>query len=153
MYCNKKISLIFTLSLLIFPILDIIFTSEYSCNAACSDMDISIKEWLYFKAIIMFGNISFMLLFLYSENRTLIKKLYYVILLFIEFFTIIWIIIGIVIFFRSCLNIEPHIFNIFMYFSIISGFIYTISVIFFVFCKRDRKNRKDYPIFTEYDVL
>jgi hypothetical protein len=148
--CVNILSLIYTLTLLIFPILDIIFVYEYSSDTVCSYMDLSIKEWLYFKAILMIVNILFMLLYLYSVKRSISRYLYWYIIILLQIVTVIWIIIGSIIFFKNCSNIEPH---IFIRFSIISGYIYTSSIIFFILCKRDLQNRREYPIFTDYDIL
>ena len=136
MYCNKKFSLFFTLSLLIFPILDINFASNYLCETInCSTIDLSLKEWLYFKSIIMAGNTLFMLLFLYSTKRSLIRKLYFIILIFFQILIGSFIINGNVMFFRDLNELQKV--KDYLYFSIFSGYFYVLIVFLYIYNERE----------------
>ena len=150
MYCNKKISLIFTLSLLIFPILDINFASNYLCETTnCSTIDLSLKEWLYFKSIFIVGNTLFMLLFLYSTKRSLIRKLYFIILIIFQILIGSFIINGNVMFFKDLNELQ----NVkdYLYFSIFSGYFYLLIVFLYIYNEREFK--KDKPLIIDYDIL
>jgi len=150
MYCNKKFSLFFTLSLLIFPILDINFASNYLCETInCSTIDLSLKEWLYFKSIIMAGNTLFMLLFLYSTKRSLIRKLYFIILIFFQILIGSFIINGNVMFFRDLNELQKV--KDYLYFSIFSGYFYVLIVFLYIYNEREFK--KDKPLIIDYDIL
>jgi hypothetical protein len=149
MYCKKTFYLIFNLSLLIFPILDINFASNYLCEINCSTTELSLKEWLYFKSIIMVGNTLLMLLFLYSQKRTLIRKLYFIILIFFQILIGSFIINGNIIFFRNLNDLQ----NVkdYLYFSIISGYFYVIIIFLYIYIEREFK--KDKPLIIDYDIL
>jgi hypothetical protein len=149
MYHNKTFYLIFTLCLLLFPILDINFAFNYLCETNCSTIDLSLKEWLYFKSIIMVGNTLLMLLFLYSQKRTLIRKLYFIILIFFQILIGSFIINGNIIFFRNLNDLQ----NVkdYLYFSIISGYFYVIIIFLYIYIEREFK--KDKPLIIDYDIL
>ena len=139
----KTLLNIFIIScLLIFPILDLNFASEYIF--VCENM--SLKKWLILKAIFMFVNVFFILLFMYSR----IKRHYYYLILLINIITLILLIFGTFIFLKNCFNIES---KIFICFSIISGYFYVLITILCVMIYYNNYNRLDYPLFTDYDIL
>ena len=97
----------------------------------------------------MTGNTLFMLLFLYSTKRSLIRKLYFIILIFFQILIGSFIINGNVMFFRDLNELQKV--KDYLYFSIFSGYFYMLIVFLYIYNEREFK--KDKPLIIDYDIL
>lgn len=125
LFCCSSILLTIILSL---PIVEIVFGIQYYNQIECiSDINIPLDIWLIVRGsstiltLILFICVMY---FISRNNLTsflgiLLSPLFYV----LQFFNFIWLILGSIIFWRYCSNVEPESVNILLYVSLIFGYI------------------------------
>lgn len=125
-----------------FITLEIYYAIKYGDDITCDDgIDISIKNWLLINSISTIFSI-FLVYILYhlSFHKNLF---YYTLKKFTICFCIlkiVWIFIGIVIFFTYCINLEPEFLNIFINFDFILTSIFLIVTMFILIKKYNKEN-------------
>ena len=116
----KSIIILFTL-----PISEIYFGINYGDEVNCSTniFNLSLKNWLIIKGSISILNIFSFATMVGCGNKSICNYIFYIINNIILTFNIIWLIIGSIIFWAYCKNLEPVNINTLMYFSLILGYI------------------------------
>lgn len=126
LYCCSGVSILcLTVFLFALPVteltLSLIYRDDIICN---SDIQVTIFEWLVLKSSI---NIILLLIFFIlsifdNKDNYLYSFIFFTYYLF-GVFNFAWLIVGSIIFWRDCYNLEPYSINILMWVSLIMGYI------------------------------
>ena len=114
---------------LILPITEIFLGTTYNNEITCNTtMFVSIDKWLIIKgSVSLFFIITACVTNIFEKN-SICKCLSTLILYIGGIFTFIWLIIGSIIFWRDCPNLTPNFINIFMWVSLILGYISILTI-------------------------
>lgn len=132
-----------SLLFLIMPTLEFFFATYYQSKTKCDKSLVNLSVWLIIKAITSYLSIICLLLSILSDRQTLYYTVCSPISIILILFIIVWLIIGSVIFFKDCLNVEESDLNTFMYISLISGYITTCLMLSM---ENETVDRKKTPI-------
>ena len=134
---------IFIILLTIFPIMEIYFAITFGDDVVCdSSLNISIKNWLLIKASTSFVVTALVILCYMASNKSCLYYLVKPITVLFNLFYLVWIIIGSIIFWRDCINLQPQQLNTFMYFSLIFGYICIFNMLTATFNKEEEEKKK-----------
>jgi hypothetical protein len=140
----KMLNILFSsLLFLIMPTLEFFFASYYQNKIKCNNSLMNLSVWLVIKGITSYLSIICLLLSIMSDRQTLFYTVFSPFSIILILFTIVWLIIGSVIFFKDCLNVEETELNTFMYISLISGYITTCLMLSM---ENETVDRKKTPI-------
>lgn len=127
------------------PISEIYFGINYGDSVNCTSrtINLTLKNWLVIKGSLAIVNIlTFSPMFLFN-NKSLVYYICYIINSFFLIFNLSWLIVGSIIFWVDCKNLEPANINTLMYFSLIFGYIsYLNQIAFFNKNIENKKNEK-----------
>ena len=131
------LQLFFILCSILFILLEIYFGFYYlnTINCETTITYINIPLWLIVKGFLSIVNIILILLILEIKKKSL-RFVFYIFHYIINIFLIIWIIIGSIIYWKDCSYFKPYFINLFMGFSLISGY---LSILYNIFNKHDIK--------------
>jgi hypothetical protein len=112
------------LCLSIFPIIELYFGIKYKDTFLCdTTININLSTWLIVKGSVSIFSTILIFLTILSDKNSLIYCIFSALVILYKIFLIIWLIIGSIIFWKDCTNLEENDLNIFMYFSLILGFL------------------------------
>ena len=101
------------------------FTEIITCN---TPMFVTLNEWLIVKGITHLILIMWLIMLLFMGKKSCLSYILIIICTTINIFLLIWLIVGSIIFWRDCINLEPKIVNDYMWFSLILGYITIINM-------------------------
>ena len=140
----KMLNILFSsLLFLIMPTLEFFFASYYQDKTKCNKSLVNLSVWLVIKGITSYFCIISLLFSIISDRQTLFYIVCSPFSIILNLFIIVWLIIGSVIFFKDCLNVEDEELNTFMYISLISGYITTCLMLSM---ENETVDRKKTPI-------
>lgn len=140
----KMLNILFSsLLFLIMPTLEFFFASYYQNKTKCNNSLMNLSVWLVIKGITSYLSIICLLFSIISDRQTLFYTVCSPFSIILILFIIVWLIIGSVIFFKDCLNVEETELNTFMYISLISGYITTCLMLSM---ENETVDRKKTPI-------
>ena len=145
--CCISLSLLFIIILLltIFPSLEIYFAFTYNNIPCDNNLDISIENWLLINSISTFICMFFIGLLLYLNFHK--NFFYYKLKTFLIFFLIlkfVWIMVGMIIFYTFCYDLEPKFLNIFINFNFILTTLFVFISLFMIIYKNN--HNKENPM-------
>lgn len=141
---KRLLSLIFSLLLFaVIPILELLFAELYRNKTICNGSLLKLSDWLFVKGCFTLFSICCLIFSVMSDRQSKMYKVCFPFSFILIFFTQVWLILGSVIFFRDCLNVEDVELNTFMYISIISGY---ITVLLMLSMENETVDRKKIPI-------
>ena len=117
------------------PILDLTFALLYNNhNVTCNSsvlriLGINIIIWLIVKSLLIIVTLLLLVIILILGKNSSYNCCFSCIYIIIGIFYVSWLITGSIIFWRDCSNLEPFILNIFMWFSLIIGYLYIVLYI------------------------
>ena len=124
-FCSSIVFFCMLSCLLALPASEMTLALLYKNDIVCkSDLHVNIFEWLVIKSSINIGLlITFFILFILNNKDTCYYSFMFSIYYIISLFNFGWLILGSVLFWRDCYNLEPTSVNILMWISLIMGYI------------------------------
>jgi hypothetical protein len=124
-YCTSIFCSIFLVLISIaYPSLEIYIGTVYKDEIVCeSPIFVSIGNWLIIKGCVYIVTLGLVGLFLYSNSKSVCNAMINNIMFIVNIFSIAWLIIGSILFFRDCNTLTPTIVQNIMYISLIFGYI------------------------------
>lgn len=128
-------------TLLVIPILEILYGTHHE-NIKCDNSIVfNVAFWLIIKGILNCVSILTIILIVYNDVKNFYIYNYFLI---VNLLTTVWLIGGSIIFARDCSNIKPNEYNVFIWISIINGYIslcnyYFISTTFEMYTYNSRE--------------
>ena len=107
-------------------VMGLYFREKLVCN---TPLFISISEWLVIKGSISVIGIIILFVCFFSAKNSLLYCLILPVVYIINLFLLIWVIVGSILFWRDCPNLEPKEVNTYMWFSLIFGYIFVCNTI------------------------
>ncbi len=102
------------------PIVEIYYGVSYQNQIICqSSINIEIPLWLILKGSIKLLSIIFISIYHFSTSKSICGTISSFIFSLLQTFLFVWLILGSIIFWRDCPNIEPTSVNTLMWFSLI----------------------------------
>ena len=126
------------------PMVEISFGFLYEKQNKCYDSLLPLNEWLVIKGFITLISILCVSLSVLSDKQSFIYLIFSPIALILNLFTLLWLIIGSVNFFKYCVNLTETSLNTFMYISLISGYLCTLIMLSY---ENKTIDRKKTPLF------
>ena len=112
------------LCLSIFPIFELYFGIKYQNIFLCdTTINITLSTWLIVKGAVSIFSVIIIVLTTFSGVNSLIYTICFPLAILYKLFLLIWLIIGSINFWKDCTHLEQNDLNIFMYFSLILGFL------------------------------
>jgi len=115
-FCANFILAIF---LMVIPILEIIYGINYN-SFQCKESTFYLSSWLLIKGILNCTSLITIFMMVYLHVKNCLITNYFII---VNFLTIVWLLSGTIVFYRDCINIKPYDLNIFIWISILNGYI------------------------------
>ena len=124
-YCTGLSILCMTAFIFALPVSELTLAIMYKNDIICnSDINVSIFEWLVIKSSI---NIALLLLFfilsIFNDKDICCYYFLFFIYYLVGIFNLVWLILGSILFWRDCYDLEPYTINILMWVSLIIGYI------------------------------
>jgi hypothetical protein len=110
------------------PVFEMVIASLYKNKISCTAIIVvNISEWLIIKGVLSFLLKLSITMYLYYGKTSLCNCLSIISGYIINLIIFSWLIIGSLLFWRECYNLEPNIVNITMWISLIFGFVSTLN--------------------------
>lgn len=101
------------------------FTEIITCNTS---MFVDLNDWLIIKGFTTLAIIICLFILSFMGKKSCLYYILMVICIFINIFLSIWLVIGSIIFWKDCINLEPKIVKDYMWFSLILGYITILNM-------------------------
>ncbi len=115
-FCNALLAI----TLLVIPILEILYGTHHEQVKCENSVVFNVAFWLIIKGILNCASIMTIILMVYYNVKNCLIYNYFLIM---NILTITWLLGGSIIFVRDCSNIKPNDYNVFIWISIINGYI------------------------------
>ena len=116
--------------ILALPIAELCIALIYKNEIICeSEIGIDIVTWLVIKSIVTMSTVLVISCFFMIGKDSPVFRLVYLIKIIIYIFNFSWLIVGSLIFWRDCYDLQPESVNTFMWISLILGYVNLLSYV------------------------
>jgi len=116
--------------ILALPIAELCIALIYKNEIICeSEIGIDIVTWLVIKSIVTISTVLVISCFFMIGKDSPVFRLVYLIKIIIYIFNFSWLIVGSLIFWRDCYDLQPESVNTFMWISLILGYVNLLSYV------------------------
>lgn len=101
------------------------FANDITCTTT---LFISLSNWLVIKGFVSIFSIICTIPIVFSGKNSLCNSFFMFVLYIVNVFTVAWLIVGSIIFWRDCINTAPYVLNVYMWVSLILGYIVVVNL-------------------------